>query len=104
MCQDRNLGYVSTFQGMAPGFCLVGEKRIKPIVAKWAKRSHPTRVIDNIPLLVDAPQEEEFAVANMSPLSWLHAYTLPREAHHFLERYALLLDLSEPALAEWTDT
>lgn len=104
MCQDRNLGYVSTFQGLAPGFCLVGEKGIKPIVAKWAQKTHPTRVIDNIPLLLDAPQEEEFAVANASPHSWLHVFTLPCEASDFFERYVLFRGLSAQALAGWTDT
>jgi hypothetical protein len=104
MCRDKNLGYVSTFQGMAPGFCLVGEKRIKPILAKWAQKTHPTRVIDNIPLSFDAPQEEEFAVANMSPHSSLHTFTLPGEASHFFERYALFCGLSDQDFVEWTET
>jgi hypothetical protein len=89
---------------MAPGFCLVGERAIKPLLAIWARRNHPTRVIDNIPLSLDAPHEEEFALANMSPLSFLHVFTLPREAPHFFERYALFRGLSDQALAEWTDT
>lgn len=102
ICQDSNLGHVSTFQGIAPEFCLVGEKRIKPLLDRWARKVHPTRVIDNIPLSFDAPQEEEFAMANMSPHSFLHAFTLPRQAPHFFERYALFRGLSEQAIAAWT--
>ena len=103
ICQDSRLGYVSTFQGMAPGFCLVGENRIKPLLARWARKSHPTRIIDNIPLSLGAPQEEEFAMANMSPYSFLHAFTLPRQAPYLFERYALFRDIPERVLATWTE-
>ena len=61
LCDDRQFGYVSTFQAMAPGFCLTGEKRIKPLLAKRVEKDYPTREIDNIPLSLDAPQEESFA-------------------------------------------
>jgi hypothetical protein len=103
ICQDRNLGFVSTFQGIAPGFCLVGAKRLKPLLAKWADRAHHTRVIDNIPLCFDAPQEEEFALANLSPHSSLHLYTLPAQAARFFERYALFEGLPEQTLQTWVE-
>ena len=102
MCQDDNFGYVSTFQAMAPGFCLTGEKVIKPLLARIIQEAHPIRVIDSIPLSLDAPQEEELAVANMSPCSFLHAFTFPRQATAFFERYVLLNGLPEPSLSEWT--
>ena len=103
ICQDRNLGYVSTFQGIAPDFCLIGEDWIKPLLDRWARKIHPTRIIDNIPLSFGAPQEEEFAMATMSPYSYLHAFTLPRRAPYFFERYALFHDIPERALAAWTE-
>jgi hypothetical protein len=103
ICQDGNLGFVSTFQGIAPGFCLVGEKRIKPLLAKWAEKTHHTRLIDNIPLCFDAPQEEEFALANLSPHSSLHLFTLPAQAQRFFARYALFDGLSEEALQTWAE-
>jgi hypothetical protein len=90
MCQDSNLGYVSTFQTIAPGFCLVGGTAIKSLLAKMAKKAHPTRLIDNIPLSFDAPQEEDFAIANMSPYSFLHLFTFPRQAPYFFAATAKL--------------
>lgn len=104
MCQDKNLGYLSTFQAMAPGFCLVGERAIKQFLAKQAKSRYPTRLIDNIPLSFDAPQEDEFALANMSPRSFLHAFTFPQQAQDFFGRYVLFDDPSEAALSQWIDT
>ena len=103
ICQDSTFGYVSTFQAMAPEFCLIGNGAIKRFLASRAARSHPTREIDNIPLAFDAPQEEDFAIANMCPHSFLHLYTFPRMAPHFFERYALFRDLPGKARSEWED-
>ncbi len=103
MCQDKNLGYVSTFQAFAPDLCLVGENTIKQPLAKLAQRRHPTREIDNIPLSFDNPEEDELAIANVSPYSVFHWYTFPRQAPYFFERYALLNNIPESTLAEWTD-
>jgi hypothetical protein len=104
LCQDDHLGYLTTFQALAPGFCLVGEKRIKPPLARKARQIHPTRIIDNVPLAFDAPQEEEFAVANLSRHSYLHVFSFPQQAPAFFERYALFHGLSEATRAEWTET
>ncbi len=104
MCQDKNLGYLSTFQAMAPGFCLVGEGAIKRMLAKKARSRYPSRLIDNIPLSFDAPQEDEFALANISPRSFLHAFSFPQQAQDFFERYVLFDGPSAAAPPQWIDT
>jgi len=104
LCQDRTLGYVSTFQAIAPGFCLTSERTLKPLLSRILGKSHPTRLIDNIPLRMDSPQEEEFAVSNLSPHSWLHLYSFPRHASHFFDRYALFSDLPARSATEWAET
>lgn len=102
LCQDRNLGRVSMWQAFAPGLCLVGEKVIKEPFNKIAKRLHPTREIDNIPLSLDNPEEEDLAIANMSPYSYLHMYTFPRRACYFFETFITFFDkLPERTISEW---
>jgi len=103
LVQDSNLGYVSTFQSMAPGFCLIGNQRIRPLLNFLAHRIHPTRLIDNIPLSFDAPQEKDFAIASLSPYSFLHLFTFPQQANYFFERYALFKDLPVDILSEWKE-
>jgi len=104
LCQDKNLGYVSVFQVTAPGLCLVGEKIIKGLFDKIARRLHPTREIDNIPLSMDNPEEEDVAIHNVSHYSYLHMYTFPRRARYYFERYITFFsDLPESILAEWKE-
>lgn len=103
ICQDKNFGYLSTFQAFAPGFSLMGEKTIKQPLARIARRRHPTREIDNIPLSFDAPEEEDLAVANLSPYSFLHLYSFPKQAPYFFQRYVLFQDLPEREFLEWKE-
>ncbi len=103
LSQDPQWGYVPLFQTIAAGFGLVSAKTIKPLLARIARRLHPTRIIDNIPLAFDAAQEEEYAIANMSPYSFLHLFVLPRQAPFFFERYVLFDDLPAQTLAEWKE-
>ncbi len=95
LCQDNGFGYVTTYQAMAPGLSLVGDQIIKPILAWIVGNLYPTRMIDNIPLIMDMPQEEEYAVANLCPYSYLHMYSFPREAEWFFDRYITLNKISE---------
>lgn len=104
MCQDKSLGYVSVFGVTAPGFCLVGEGTVKGLFAAFQRRRHPTREIDNVALSMDNPEEEDVAVSNMSPYSYLHMYTFPRRASYYFEKYVTRFsDLPESILAKWTD-
>lgn len=90
MSQDKQFGFLTTFQAMAPGFCLTGDGVIKRLLARAAAARHPTRVIDNVPLILDAPQEDEFALCNLSPVSFLHAFTLPGRAREIFKESVLL--------------
>lgn len=104
LCQDVTLGYVSTFQAMAPGFSLVGERVIKPVLAALTRRIHPTRIVDSMPLSLDAPQEEDYAIANLTPYSFLHLFTFPCQAQLYIERYALLQNLPDGEFKKWAQT
>lgn len=103
MCKDKNFGYVTTFQSLAPDLFFTGDHILKPWLARTATWLHPTRVIDNIPLLMDAPQEDEFAIANLSPYSFLHSYTLPNRAKELFEKYVFFQGISKQEQLGWQD-
>jgi hypothetical protein len=102
LCQDPDMGYLTTFQAMAPGFCLLGEGTVKRPLGWLAKKRHPTREIDNIPLIFDSPEEDELAMANLSPYSFLHSYTFPRQAAYIFARYVLFDGPTDSTVAEWS--
>ena len=104
LCRDENLASLTTFQAMAPGFCLIGNGAIKRFVAKHAATRYPTRLIDNIPLAFDAPQEDEFALANLSLHSFIHTFSLPRRATEIFDRSVLFSGLSRRAQGRWIRT
>jgi len=103
MCRDENLGYLSTFQAMAPGFYLTGARGIKRLLERQAAARYPTRLIDNIPLAFDAPQEDEFALANVSPHSFIHTFSLPRQAEEFFARCVLFDGGPNGVRSQWID-
>jgi len=102
LVRDKNLGCVSMWQAFAPGLCLIDERVLKNPFNRVAKKMHPTREIDNIPLSLDNPEEEDLAIANMSPYSYLHMYSFPRRATYFFERYITYFDnLPESIISQW---
>jgi len=104
LCRDERFGYLSTFQAMAPGFFLVGGGKIKRFLERETRKRYPTRLIDNVPLLLDAPEEDEFALANMSPFSFLHGFSFPRRARYFFQRYVLFEGIPQRELERWAST
>jgi len=102
LVRDKNLGCVSMWQAFAPGLCLIDERLLKNPFNKIAQKMHPTREIDNIPLSLDNPEEEDLAIANMSPYSYLHMYSFPRRASYYFERYITNFDaLPKSIRTEW---
>ncbi len=104
MCQDKNLGFSSTFQTFAPSICLVSEGIVKRPLDMLGRKRHPTRVIDNIPFAMDSPGQQDLAISGMSPYSFFHMYIFPRQAIYFYEKYITHFDdLPESIRAEWNE-
>jgi hypothetical protein len=104
LIRDKNLGCVSMWQAFAPGLSMIDERILKKPFNQIAKKLHPTREIDNIPLSLDNPEEEDLAIANMSPYSYLHMYSFPRRATYFFERYITnFYSLPESIISKWKE-
>jgi len=100
LCHDPAFGYVSTFQSIAPDWFLIGGTRIKHLLSRAVPR---TRMMDNVTLSLDDPQEEEFAVAQASALSFYHQWAFPRNARRYFERYALFEGVPESVVRQWQE-
>ena len=59
------------------------------------------RFIDDIPVTPTSPQEDEIAIANMSPLSFYHGLYFPREFDRLIDRGVFFDGCSEVEIARW---
>lgn len=62
-----------------------------------------TRFIDNIPVTPTSPQEDEIAIANMSPVSFYHGIYFPRHFDRLIDRGLFLDGLTEAEVARWQE-
>jgi len=83
---DPNFAYASTYQVLTPHIFLTAGKWMR----KLFQRAMPeTRPQDNVRISADSPNEEEFAVANMSPVSIANGYIFPMRIGEVFERSVL---------------
>ncbi|HLP20998.1 MAG TPA: sulfotransferase [Chitinophagales bacterium] len=101
LSQDPDLGFVSTFQATAAAFSIMGNDGIKAELSKGLAKK---RSMDNVEASLDAPQEEEIAMANLCPYSFMHHMSFPQKTREYLEKYLLLETISPEELKKRTDT
>lgn len=103
LSQDSSFGYLDGFQAIAPGFCLIGRGGIKHLLRRIVEPRNRTRPMDRVPFSLDAPQEEELALANTTVHSFSHAFVFPKQAEWFFQRYVLLEGLSDLMKVKWRE-
>lgn len=77
LVQDPNHGCLTTFQAIAPTFSLVGDGWLKRLMQRRMGGAGVVRPMDNMAVALDAPQEEEIALANSSHMSYVHMLSFP---------------------------
>ncbi len=98
LAQDPQFGYVSTLQSIAPNFVIGSGDLLRRLVERTLPETRP---MDNVVISLDAPQEEEVALANTSPHSFLFHLLFPRRALHYFETYYLQKTITPAQLEEW---
>ena len=100
LATDPNHGFIPTLQAMFAGFFLT--------VNNWewlrqaiAKNMPATRPMDNVALSLDAPQEEETAIATSSHMSYILYLSFPAQQMNCFNRYAMMRGLSGRELEQW---
>lgn len=100
LSQDPQFGYVTQFQALAPNAFLLGNKWLRPIAQKILPAKRPQ---DNVNLFLDAPQEEEIALAHTSIHSEFHGLFFPRQMRQFVTKYTLFEGISAAEKQAWKD-
>lgn len=100
MVQD-DFGFVPPVATGLPWDMLLLGRALKPVIDRALPE---TRYIDNIPVRPDSPQEDEIALANMSPLSFYHGIYFPRAFDHFVGRGLFFDTCTQGEIEEWQST
>lgn len=100
MTQDENLGYVSIAQVSNPEiFLTVANKKIwKNLVNALMPEKRP---MDNLRLSSDLPQEEEFAIGNISPYSFYNGFLFPKNIRKYFRKYVLFDGVPQEIKDKW---
>lgn len=100
LCQDPQMGYVSTFQSVFPDTLF--NKLGRFVFEGFARILIPgTRKGDNVILGTGLPQEEEFALGDKTPISLYYFWMFPRYIIHFYNRFVRLVDTDPRSIASW---
>ncbi len=95
---DERFGCCTTYQTVFPHLMLWGQ----PFFKWWVDRVMPARrPTDAMELGSDLPQEEEFALSNMTPHAYYHFWIFPRRMTELRDKYLLMNTITEPEREEF---
>lgn len=99
LSKDPQFGYCTTYETVFPHLMLWG----RPFF-RWCMKSlmPSSRPADSLELNPDQPQEEEFALANLTPCSYYHFWSFPKNIPEFREKYLLMRGLSSEEKEEFS--
>ena len=98
---DKHFGYNTTYQTVFPNLMLFGQGFFKKNMAFLMPDKRPT---DNMELNVDLPQEEEFALSNLTPVNYYNFWFFPKSWDTYTNRYLTFRDASAAEKKEFQDT
>ena len=98
MSLDENLGYVSNFQTFLPGVFLGSQKIGKTILNRLLPE---TRLIDNMKYPIDSPEEEEYALGNLCPYSFINCWYFPKQMTNLFKEFVLFDEISDKNKNQW---
>ena len=91
LTRDARYGYFNTFQALTWPFSLLGKGWLQRIIEKGMEgMDEQTRPMDNVKVSMEAPQEEDLAVANATAMSFIHQLSFPQRSREMLDKYVLL--------------
>lgn len=98
LSQDPQFGYCTTYQTVFPHLMLRGNLIMQRLAAMVMPTSRPT---DNSALSISQPQEEEFAIANITPASYYHFWIFPRQMALYREKFLLFNSCSQQEIDDF---
>jgi hypothetical protein len=98
LCGDHQFGYCTTYQTVFPHLMLYGSGLFKRLARLCMPASRPA---DHLALSVNQPQEEEFALSNMTHAAFYHFWIFPRRFDYYRDRYLFFDTATDAEVAEF---
>ncbi|MHA1221639.1 MAG: sulfotransferase, partial [Candidatus Heimdallarchaeota archaeon] len=100
MIQDKQFSYISNLHAFLPWVFLGSGKMLSGFIS----RSLPEkRRMDDVPLRIHSPQEDEYAMANITTYSLYHGIAFPHRNHYY-SRYLAIDELPIKTVKKWKKT
>jgi hypothetical protein len=100
LSKDPQFGFVTPIAAGIPWELLT----IGRLFRRSLERQLPeSRLIDNVPVKPDSPQEDEFGISNMLPFSFLHSYYFPTQLERNLNKGVFFDGCSWKEIERWKD-
>jgi len=97
LCKNKKAAYVTTYHSVFPNYL-----KIKPVAGRfmrWVMPEH--RPGDNIKMNIDYPQEEEYALGNMTPYAFYHFFYFPLDYKEYFEKFVRFNNITPEADSEF---
>jgi hypothetical protein len=98
LCQDPEAAYTTTFQTVFPNIILTQSWWLKPLINIFLPAKRP---YDEVGMDVDFPQEEDFGLMNMQPLSIYKFFLFPADFDQIIEQELFTGKQPPQKIAQW---
>lgn len=97
LIQDKQFTYVSNLHAFLPWVFLGSGKMLSGFISRLLPEK---RRMDNVPLRIHSPQEDEYAMTNITTYSMYHGIAFPRRIHYY-SRYLAIDELPIKTVEKW---
>lgn len=100
MTQDPSSAFVTTYHAVFPNN-LKSQWLLRPLMRTFMPDVRPG---DNLKLAVHLPQEDEYAISNVTHRSYYHVFYFPRSYRDYYKDYVRFEDASSTVIDSWNRT
>lgn len=100
LCQDPEVAYTTTFQTVFPNIILTQSWWLKPLINIFLPAKRP---YDDVSMDMDYPQEEDFGLMNLQPLSIYKFFLFPAEFDSIIKQEIFTGKQPPEKIAHWKD-
>lgn len=98
LSQDPQLGFLSTYDALLTNNGVVGRSVLKHLARVSTPEKRP---MDGMAVGMDLPQEEEYGLLNLSPLSYYKQYVFPGRSDDYARRHIFFDDVPPHEIDAW---